>query len=80
VGLDCERPRTIQEKLATGLHRGQKRSGNLLVNTGKADREKLFRFIANSWESIVVAGILLTVSTVELNAVFQGGAQGQDFY
>jgi hypothetical protein len=40
----------------------------------------LSRFISNSWESIVVAVILLTVFTVEINAVFHGGAQGQDFY
>jgi hypothetical protein len=50
------------------------------VNICKSDGGQWTRFISNWWESFLVAGILLTVLTLELHAVFHGGVQGQDFY
>ena len=50
------------------------------VNICKSDGGQWARFVSNWWESFLVAGILLTVLTLELNAVFHGGVQGQDFY
>ena|SRR5208282_2431140 len=50
------------------------------MNISKAGWGQVSRFIFNSWESIVAAGVLVIVFTLELNAVSHGGAQGQDFY
>jgi hypothetical protein len=77
---DGKSARTIREVLASRLRRGLERVSVFCVNIVKAGGGPLRGFISNSWESIVVLGILLIVFTVELNAVFHGGAQGQDFY